>query len=72
MEISEDELQAKIKAAIDEATAGLAKKNAELLNEVKEARKGKAIDPAEVEKLQEKIDKLESDLTTSQIGRAHV
>ena len=66
MEISEDELQAKIKAAIDEATAGLAKKNAELLNEVKEARKGKAIDPAEVEKLQEKIDKLESDLTTSQ------
>ena len=66
MEISEDELQAKIKAAIDEATAGLAKKNAELLNEVKEARKGKAINPAEVEKLQEKIDKLESDLTTSQ------
>lgn len=66
MEISEEELQAKIKAAIDEATAGLSKKNAELLNEVKELRKGKAIDPAEVDKLQEKIDKLESDLTTSQ------
>ena len=30
-----------IKTAVDEATSGLAKKNSELLAELKEARKGK-------------------------------
>jgi hypothetical protein len=55
-----------IKAAVDEATSGLAKKNGELLAELKEARKGKQIDPAELDKLQEKIDGLENQLTASQ------
>jgi len=55
-----------IKAAVDEATSGLAKKNSELLAELKEARKGKQIDPAELDKLQEKIDGLENQLTASQ------
>ena len=55
-----------IKAAVDEATSGLAKKNSELLAELKEARRGKQIDPAELDKLQEKIDGLENQLTASQ------
>jgi hypothetical protein len=55
-----------IKAAVDEATSGLAKKNGELLAELKEARKGKQIDPAELDKLQNKIDELENNLTASQ------
>lgn len=65
MEISEEDLKAKIDEAIENATGGLAKKNQELLAELKEARKGKAIDPAEVDRLQSKIDALESDLGTA-------
>jgi hypothetical protein len=59
-------LAEQIKAAVDEATSGLAKKNGELLAELKEARKGKQIDPAELDKLQNKIDELENNLTASQ------
>ncbi len=66
MEISEEELSAKIAEAVDSATGGLAKKNQELLAELKEARKGKAIDPAELDRLQSKIDSLESDLGLAQ------
>ena len=65
MEISEEELKAKIDEAIESATGGLAKKNQELLAELKEARKGKAIDPAEIDRLQSKIDALEVDLGTA-------
>jgi flagellar capping protein FliD len=66
MEITEEELNAKITEAVESATGGLSKKNQELLAELKEARKGKAIDPAELDRLQSKIDSLESDL-----GLAH-
>ena len=66
MEISEEELKAKIDEAIEAATGGLAKKNQELLAELKEARKGRAIDPAELDKLQSKIDALEVDLGSAQ------
>lgn len=66
MEISEDDLKAKIDEAIEAATGGLAKKNQELLAELKEARKGKAIDPAELDRLQTKIDSLEVDLGSAQ------
>jgi predicted RNase H-like nuclease (RuvC/YqgF family) len=62
----EQTLAEQIKAAVDEATSGLAKKNGELLAELKEARKGKQIDPAELDKLQNKIDELENNLTASQ------
>lgn len=62
MDISEEELKAKIDEAIEAATGGLVKKNQELLTELKEARKGRAIDPAELDKLQTKIDSLEADL----------
>jgi hypothetical protein len=65
MDISEEEFNAKIQAAVEEATTGLAKKNQELLTELKEARKGRTIDPAELDKLQSKIDSLEADLGTA-------
>lgn len=65
MEISEEELKAKIDEAIEAATGGLTKKNQELLSELKEARKGKAIDPAELDRLQSKIDSLEADLANA-------
>ena len=66
MEITEEELKAKIDEAVEAATGGLLKKNQELLGELKEARKGKTIDPAELDKLQSKIDLLESDLGIAQ------
>jgi hypothetical protein len=69
MEISEEELNAKIAEAVENATGGLSKKNQELLAELKEARKGKAIDPAEIDRLQAKIDSLESDLGTAQTAK---
>lgn len=62
MDITEEELKAKIDEAVETATGGLAKKNQELLAELKEARKGRAIDPAELDRLQTKIDSLEVDL----------
>lgn len=62
MDITEEELKAKIDEAVEAATGGLAKKNQELLTELKEARKGRAIDPAELDRLQSKIDALEVDL----------
>lgn len=65
MELSEEDLKAKIDEAIEAATGGLVKKNQELLAELKEARKGRAIDPAELDKLQAKIDSLEGDLATA-------
>jgi flagellar capping protein FliD len=65
MEISEEDFNAKISEAIEAATGGLVKKNQELLSELKEARKGRAIDPAELDKLQAKIDALEADLGTA-------
>lgn len=65
MEITEEELKAKIDEAIESATSGLAKKNQELLGELKEARKGKAIDPAELDRLQSKIDAMEVDLSNA-------
>jgi len=60
-----DDIQDQIKVAIEEATAGLAAKNKELLAELKEAKKGKQIDPAEIEKLESKIASLETDLSNA-------
>jgi len=65
MEISEEDFNAKISEAVEAATGGLVKKNQELLSELKEARKGRTIDPAELDKLQSKIDSLEADLGTA-------
>jgi hypothetical protein len=61
-----DDLKAKIDAAVKEATEGLAAKNAELLSEVKELRKGKTIKPEDVEKLETQIETLQADLAKAQ------
>lgn len=55
-----------VKAAVEEAKTGLENKNKELLSEVKELKKGRQIDPAEVEKLEAKIETLQTELTTAQ------
>lgn len=55
-----------VKAAVEEAKTGLENKNRELLSEVKELKKGRQIDPAEVEKLEAKIEALQTELTTAQ------
>lgn len=65
MDISEEDFAAKIKEAVEEATTGLVKKNSELVLELREAKKGKAIDPAELDRLQSKIDSLEVDLSNA-------
>lgn len=62
MDITEEDFAAKIKEAVEEATTGLVKKNQELVLELREAKKGRAIDPAELDRLQTKIDSLEVDL----------
>jgi hypothetical protein len=66
MEITEEDFKAKIAEAIEEATTGLSKKNQELITELREAKKGRAIDPADLDRLQAKIDSLEADLSGAQ------
>lgn len=66
MPLNSPEVKAAIAAAVEEATAGQQQKNTQLLAELKAARKGQAIDPAEVEKLEAKIDSLTGELTTAQ------
>jgi phage I-like protein len=59
----DNDLQAKIDAAVAAATEGLQAKNRELLGEVKKLKKGGDIDPAEVERLESRIEALEAEKT---------
>jgi len=59
--ISQDELDAKIAAAVDEATSGLVSKNKELLGKLSKAKTGD-IDPAEVTRLESEVDRLTNEL----------
>lgn len=59
-------LKAAAKEAAEEAVEPLAAKNKQLLGELKEARKGREIDPAELEKLESQIHDLETELRNSQ------
>lgn len=59
------EEKAALAEAIETANAPLVAKNRELLGELKTARKGQQIDPADVEKLEAKIDSLTTDLSTA-------
>jgi len=65
-DINDEETKTAVAKMIEEAVGPLKTKNGELLNELKEARKGKTIDPAEVEKLEAKVDDLTSQLTAAQ------
>lgn len=55
-----------VEAAVEAAKGPLDAKNKDLLNELKEARKGKTIDPAEIDRLEGKISDLETKLTTAE------
>jgi len=59
------EEKAALDAAIETATAPLIAKNRELLGELKEARKGRTIDPAQVEALESRIEALNADLAAA-------
>jgi len=61
--IDSPEGKAAIQAQIDEATARLDAKNRELLAEVKEARKGRTIDPKEIEDRDAQIETLKGQIT---------
>ena len=60
------EITPEIQAVIDEAVAGLQAKNSELLGKLVKAQKGQEIDPQTVIDLEQKIDKLQSDLSVAQ------
>ena len=65
MEIT-PEIQAAIDAAVDAATGGLKTKNQELLDKNKKLMKGQEIDPQTVVDLEAQVDKLQTELVTSQ------
>ena len=58
-------LKAAIDAAVEEATSGLAAKNSELLGEVKKLKKGREIDPGEIERLEQENETLRSQVAES-------
>lgn len=62
IDLKAPEVQAAIQAAVDAAIQPLVSKRDELLNEVKTLRKGKQINPEDVEKLESQIEALQSDL----------
>lgn len=63
---TKEAIKAAVQAAVEESEAGLKKKNSELLNELKEARKGKTIDPAEIERLEAKLEEANTKLTDAE------
>lgn len=65
IDLNSPEVKAAIKAAVTEATEGLIAKRDELLGEVKNLRKGKAIDPADLEKLEAQVETLQTQLKES-------
>lgn len=66
IDLTSPEAKEAIKAAVEEATAGLAAKNKELLAEVKEARKSRTIDPKEIEDRDNEIEALKGQLGEAQ------
>lgn len=63
---NDDDDKALVQNLIDEAVQGLKANNSRLQAEVKKAREGRQIDPAEVEKLEDRIEELQGKLTASE------
>lgn len=63
-------LKEAVEAAVEAAKGPLDAKNKELLTELKEARKGKTIDPAEVDRLEGKVEDLQGKLTAAEKAAA--
>jgi vacuolar-type H+-ATPase subunit I/STV1 len=72
IDLKAPEVQAAIQAAVDAAIQPLVTKRDELLNEVKTLRKGKQINPEDVEKLESQIETLQGELgkATSELKTA--
>jgi hypothetical protein len=66
IDVNSQEFKDAVQVAVDSATEGLARKNSELLGEVKKLKRGAEIDPAEVTALENQIDALKADLTKAQ------
>lgn len=62
---NDPDTKAALKAAIDEAVAGLQTKNTELLAKLKKAQKDSTVDPSEHAALQSELD-----ATQAKLGRA--
>lgn len=61
----DDDIDAKIAAAVEAATSGLKAKNSELLAKVRKLQAGDSIDPADVERLETEVERLKGELTTA-------
>lgn len=66
IDLNAPEVQEAITAAVERATQPLLAKRDELLNEVKTLRKGKQVNPEDIEKLETTIDELKGQLTEAQ------
>lgn len=63
IDLKAPEVVAAIEAAVEAALTPIKAKNTELIGEVRELRKGKTIDPAELERRDAKIEELQTQLT---------
>jgi len=59
--MAKPEITPELQEYIDEVISGLKDKNAELISEVRKLKVGKAIDPADIEKLETQIEALKAD-----------
>lgn len=66
IDLNAPEVQEAITAAVEKATQPLLAKRDELLNEVKTLRKGKQVNPEDIEKLETTIDELKGQLSEAQ------
>jgi len=63
IDLNDPSVKEAIKAAVDEATAGLLKKRDELLGEVKKLRKNSEIDPEDYQRLKDENEELQGKVT---------
>lgn len=61
----DDDIEARIAAAVEEAVGPLKAKNKELLGKIKKLQADGDADPAEVERLEAEVDRLKTDLTAA-------
>lgn len=66
IDLTDPDVKAAIKAAVDEATSGLIAKRDELLTENKQLKKGRTVDPEQVTKLEEQLEALRDELGEAQ------
>lgn len=64
-DLDSDDVKAAIAAAVEEATAGLKDNNRKLLADLKKAKQGREIDPAELERLEGEVENLKTQLTAA-------